>query len=161
MIHYQLQCGQAHEFDGWFSDSAGYEKQAALGLIACPICADTSVRRALMAPSLGRRKTEQARGSDKVVEAVPVEPGTPDRSVAVSAPRMPDHVRAMLQRVRAEVERNCDYVGPSFTDEARRMHRGESERRGIYGETTPEQAESLTDEGIEFGSVPWIPRADG
>ena len=161
MIHYQLQCSKAHEFDGWFSDSAGYENQAARGLITCPICADTSIRRALMAPSLGRGNAQQIRSSDQAAEPAAMEPVTPDRSVAVSAPRMPDHVRAMLQRVRAEVERNCDYVGQSFADEARRMHRGESDRRGIYGETTPEQAESLSDEGIEFGSVPWIPRADG
>jgi hypothetical protein len=74
---------------------------------------------------------------------------------------MPDHVRAMLQRVRAEVERNCDYVGGQFADEARRIHRGESDRRGIYGEASPADAEALADEGIEISRIPWVPRADG
>jgi hypothetical protein len=81
--------------------------------------------------------------------------------VAVASERLPDHMRAMLQRLRAEVEKNCDYVGEQFADEARRIHRGESDVRGIYGETTPEQAEALADEGIEVNRIPWVPRADG
>ena len=63
---------------------------------------------------------------------------------------MPAHMRAMLQRMRAEVEKHCDYVGPQFAEEARKMHRGESDKRGIYGETSPEQAEALAEEGIEI-----------
>jgi hypothetical protein len=63
--------------------------------------------------------------------------------------------------MRAEVEKNCEYVGPGFTEEARRIHRGESARRGIYGEATPEQAESLSDEGISVARIPWVDRADG
>ena len=78
-----------------------------------------------------------------------------------AAGTMPAHVRAMLQRLRSEVEKNCDYVGPAFADEARKMHRGESDKRGIYGESTPEQAESLAEEGIEVARIPWVPRADG
>jgi hypothetical protein len=74
---------------------------------------------------------------------------------------MPDHVRAMLQRLRAEVEKNCDYVGDGFADEARRIHRGDSDRRGIYGEASPTDAEALADEGIEIAHIPWVPRADG
>ena len=61
---------------------------------------------------------------------------------------------AVLQRMRAEVEKNCDYVGPQFADEARKMHRGESDYRGIYGETTEEQAESLAEDGIAVGAHP-------
>jgi len=74
---------------------------------------------------------------------------------------MPDQIRGMLQRLRAEVERNCIDVGPGFAEEARRIHRGESEKRAIYGETSPAQAEALADEGIEVARIPWVPRADG
>ena len=74
---------------------------------------------------------------------------------------MPDQMRAALQRIRAEIERTSDYVGPEFAEEARRIHRGESERRSIYGESSPEQAEALADEGIEVARIPWVPRADG
>lgn len=74
---------------------------------------------------------------------------------------MPAEMRAALQRIRAEVERNCDHVGPRFAEEARAIHRGEAPVRGIYGETTPDQAEALADEGITVARVPWLPRADG
>jgi hypothetical protein len=67
----------------------------------------------------------------------------------------------VLQRIRAEVEKNCEYVGDSFADEARRIHKGESDARAIYGETTPEQAEALADDGIEVARIPWLPRAEG
>ena len=60
----------------------------------------------------------------------------------------------MLQRMRAEVEKHCDYVGPQFAEEARKIHRGESDKRGIFGETSPEQAEALAEEGIEVSRIP-------
>ena len=154
MIHYQLRCSADHGFDGWFRDSAAFDAQAEQGLVSCPACGDTVVNRALMAPRIKKGAA--------VVDAS----GAPDAVPAQAAPEkagaaMPDHVRATLQRLRAEVERNCDYVGPGFAEEARRIHRGESDKRGIYGESTPEQAEALAEEGIEVARIPWVPRADG
>lgn len=157
MIHYQLRCGQDHEFDGWFKDSSTFDKQAKRGLVECPTCGDTKVTRALMAPAVSTR------------EAAPVvvEPPPSNAPVAPPAPpvsaggRIPAQVVALLQRMRAEVERNCDYVGGEFAEEARKIHRGESEKRGIYGETTPGEAEALAEEGIEVASIPWVPRSDG
>ena len=150
MIHYQLRCSADHTFDGWFRDSAAFDAQAQQGLVSCPACGDTTVNRALMAP----RITKGIAVVDPTGAAAPA--ALPEKaSVAV-----PDHVRAMLQKLRADVERNCDYVGPGFAEEARRIHNGESDKRGIYGESTPEQAEALADEGIEVARIPWIPRAD-
>ena len=79
---------------------------------------------------------------------------------AASGP-MPAQVLALLQRMRAEVEKNCDYVGPNFADEARRIHTGEAENRGIFGEASDEEAEALRDEGIDIARLPWVPRSDG
>jgi hypothetical protein len=158
MIHYQLRCGQAHGFDGWFKDSASFEKQAKRGLIECPECGGTDVERALMAPAVAKRDAAPA-----PVEAPPLPP--PQTPVAapekVAAVRLPAQMLAALQRMRAEVEKNCDYVGPDFADQARAMHRGEVAPRGIYGETSDEQAESLAEEGINVAKIPWVPRADG
>jgi len=159
MIHYQVQCAQGHGFDGWFPDSASFDSQTARGLVECPTCGDTAVRRALMAPSVPRK------GRVVVAEAPPPAPPAAEKpaegATAVAVDRIPDHIRAMLQRVRAEVEKTCDYVGDQFAEEARRIHRGETDPRGIYGETTPEQAEALADEGIKVNRIPWVPRADG
>jgi hypothetical protein len=159
MIHYQVRCGQGHEFDGWFKDSAAFDRQAKRGLVECPVCGDVKAERALMAPAVASKKQVAAPPSPPVRTSVPAAPA--DAQVAAAGGPMPDHVRAMFQRLRAEVEKNCDYVGPEFAAEARKIHRGESEKRGIYGETTPDQAEALADEGIEVAAIPWVPRADG
>ena len=156
MIHYQLRCTAEHGFDGWFRDSSTFERQAASGLISCPECGSADVHRALMAPALGRgRRTVDQAGVEQTA------PETPAPVAAKAAVAVPDQVRAMLQKMRAEVERNCENVGDRFAEEARAIHRGESDARGIYGETTPEQAEALADEGIEVARIPWVPRADG
>jgi hypothetical protein len=146
MIHYALQCSHAHAFDGWFASSAAFDMQAERGLVECPVCGDVSVSRGLMAPAVPKKGNAVAPTTE---------------SVAVTGERLPDHVRAVLQKLRAEVEQNCDYVGDEFADEARRIHKGESTRRGIYGETTPDQAEALAEDGIAVARIPWVPRADG
>lgn len=160
MIHYQLRCSRGHEFDGWFADSAAFDKQAKRGLVECPVCTDVKVTRAMMAPAVATRETlpvavETPRPADAP------QPAQPPAPAPVAGGPIPAHLRAMLQHMRAEVEKHCDYVGPAFADEARKMHRGESDKRGIYGETTPAEAEALADEGIEVSSIPWVPLADG
>lgn len=155
MIHYQLRCAENHEFDGWFKDSANFDRQAKRGLVECPHCGDTKVERALMTPAVPKKSSQLPPPAAPTPEAV-MRSGRQKGGA-----RLPAEVKAMLQRLRAEVEKNCDYVGPEFADEARKIHRGESDKRGIYGETTQAEAESLAEEGIEVSSIPWVPPADG
>ncbi len=171
MIHYQLRCNAEHAFDGWFKDSTSFERQAKRGLLECPFCGSAAVERALMAPALRRGgggseialPAEVPAGvpAGVIEHTPPPAPPPPALPMAIEGGKMPDQVRAALQRLRAEVEKTCDYVGSAFADEARKIHNGESDRRGIYGETSQEQAETLAEEGIEVARVPWIPRADG
>lgn len=157
MIHYQLCCSHGHEFDGWFSDSVAFDKQAKRGLVECPVCADVKISRAMMAPAVATRDAPPAPAEEpRATTETQAAPPAP-----VAGGRMPAHLRAMLQHMRAEIEKHCDYVGPAFAEEARKMHHGKSERRGIYGETTPSEAEALTEEGIEVSRIPWVPRSDG
>jgi hypothetical protein len=153
MIHYQLRCAADHEFDGWFKDSSNFERQAKRGLIGCPVCADTNVTRALMAPRLGGR----ARVLDAETSQPVAEPPAPIQNAGGV---MPDQVRAVLHKLRAEVEKNCDYVGPNFAAEARKIHNGDAQPRGIYGESTEAETEALADDGIRVARIPWLPRAD-
>jgi hypothetical protein len=159
MIHYDLKCGEDHAFDGWFKDSAAFERLAKRGLVECPHCGDTKVERALMRPAVPKKGNAMV----PVPAAPQPQPPAPQQQqqTAMAGAPMPAQMRAMLQKMRAEVEKHCDYVGPQFAEEARKMHRGESDKRGIYGETSPEQAEALADEGIEISRIPWVPRADG
>jgi hypothetical protein len=185
MIHYDLRCAGDHGFDGWFKDSASFEAQSKAGLLECPECGSAEVRRALMSPALPRKGNARAEPVPATPAVQPVAARTPGQmapgqvapgqvapgqvapgnmmpgQIAVDPARIPAQVRAMLQKLRAEVEKNCDYVGEGFADEARRIQRGESDRRGIYGEASPEQAESLREDGIEIAHIPWVPRSDG
>jgi hypothetical protein len=165
MIHYALRCADGHEFDGWFKSSASFDAQAGSGLLDCPVCASTSVQRALMAPRLAPRgkTTVSARAAlpglpePAVQRAVQPEAASPQHAPPVP---MPDEMRAVLQRIRAEVEKSCEYVGPRFAAEVRRMEDPGEERRPVYGEATPEEAAALMEDGIAVARIPWVPRAD-
>lgn len=141
MILYQLRCSADHNFEAWFKDSATYDRQAKAGGIVCPICADTVVTKAPMAPRLVKSRR--------------------DGEAVTAAPEGRDvQIRDALLELRRQVESNCDYVGDRFAEEARKIHYGETGHRNIYGEATDKQARELTDEGIEVGRIPWLPRTD-
>jgi hypothetical protein len=76
------------------------------------------------------------------------------------APPSPAQLRHMLQAVRRHVETSCENVGDRFAAEARAIHRGEAEARGIYGDATQEEAQALADEGIEVARIPWVAPTD-
>jgi hypothetical protein len=72
----------------------------------------------------------------------------------------PAQLRAALVELRRQVETNCDYVGERFAEEARKIHYGEADPHGIYGEASAEESRELTEEGIEVGRIPWISPTD-
>ena len=145
MILYQLRCGKDHEFEAWFKDGQTCDRQLARKTVECPHCGNRKVAKALMAPRIG--------ASEKNLPAKP-QPAAQD--MAVMASTMREH----LQAIRAKVEENCDYVGDKFADEARKIHYGEAESRGIYGEATDAQHQELVEEGVEVARIPWLPRSD-
>ena len=143
MILYDLACRSGHVFEAWFRDAAAFEAQRKGRKIACPECGNHGVRKAPMAPRIGKGASEP----------------TPVKTVAPK-PGMPAEMVRALRQLRQAVERDCEYVGPRFPEEARAMHYGEEERRGIYGEASDEEAKALADEGIEVTRIPWVPRQD-
>ena len=87
--------------------------------------------------------------------------GAAPRPLAPELPAIsPAQFRAALVEMRRQVETNCDYVGNRFAEEARRIHYGEIDPHGIYGEATDEESRELDDEGIKFGRIPWVPTTD-
>ncbi len=138
MIVYDIRCFHEHVFEAWFKDSETYDEQVEAGGVSCPVCGSTKVEKALMAPRLGKSKNDDR---DRAREHVG------------------RYVTAM-NAMRRQVEDNCDYVGEKFAEEARKIHYGEAESRGIYGEATNDEASSLSDEGVEFQKIPWAPRED-
>ena len=141
MIRYELQCDRGHGFDGWFRDSAGYERQAEANLLSCPQCGSAKIGKAVMAPHIARSRPQPPEAATPLPE--------PD-------PRA-EAVMALFRRIRQEVAATSDYVGERFPEEARRIHYEEAEPRGIYGEASLEEAKSLHEEGIEVFPLPPLP----
>jgi hypothetical protein len=161
MILYRLRCSKGHEFDSWFKDSKTYERQEKKSLIGSAVCGDAKVSRALMSPRLGTKSNKAKTVSPVETAALaPAVPSPEQQQMAAIARKMPKELREALLKVRTEVEKTCEPVGDKFAEEARKIHYGESDKRGIYGETTSKEAEALAEEGIEFGRLPWIPRGN-
>lgn len=162
MILYRLRCSKGHEFESWFKDSKTYERQEKKSLVGCAVCGDAKVSRALMSPRLGKRgkAVEAEMPAAPAPAAAPAAPSAEQQQMSALARHMPKELREALLKVRAEVEKNCEHVGDRFAEEARKIHYGESDKRGIYGETSEEEARALAEEGIEFGRLPWIPRGN-
>ena len=161
MILYRLRCSKGHEFESWFKDSKTYERQEKKSVIGCAVCGDSKVERAIMSPRIGKKGKRRGRGARCGGARTWLPCRQPaQQQMAALARKMPKELREALIKVRAEVEKNCEHVGDKFAEEARKIHYGESDKRGIYGETSDEEAEALAEEGIEFGRLPWIPRGN-
>jgi hypothetical protein len=139
MIRYALLCEHDHDFEGWFGSSDAYDDQQGRGLLECPVCASKAVRKAVMSPSVAGTKAQ----------------GAGDGPPA----QMREMMMQAAQAVRQHVEDNFDYVGGHFADEARAMHQGQAEERGIYGEASGGQIKALVEEGVPV--APLAPRPPG
>ncbi len=201
MILFALRCSADHRFEAWFRNGGAYDEQAAAHQIACPICGDTVVGKAPMAPRIAkgvakaadraREQAEAAAADAPPTQAAPSAAPAPAPGHAAASATLPvpipapvplpsaaDMVAALppslndaqreavaevmrqLTEVRRSVEKNCDYVGDRFAEEARRIHYGETDPRGIYGEASDEDVAELHEEGVTFHRIPWIPRSD-
>ncbi len=138
MIVFDLKCDNDHVFEIWFRDSKCFEKQSKKGEVFCPVCGDNSIEKALMAPNISSsRKKDAEMATARAAES-----------------------RQLLRHLRSQVEEHCDYVGPEFAEEARKIHYGEAEKRDIYGEASESDARELSEEGVEFARIPWPPSAE-
>ena len=133
MIRYALTCDHDHEFEGWFASSADFDDQQGRGQVECPLCASRMVRKQIMAPAVaGTRRTVQD------------EAAGPPQAMMMEA----------LSRIRRHVEENFDDVGDTFAKEARAIHEGKSEERGIYGQATPKEVRELVEDGVPVAPLP-------
>jgi hypothetical protein len=138
-----LRCANGHRFEGWFGSDDEFLEQNGRGSIECPLCADHVVTRL---PSAPRLNLSGAR------EPAPTKPESP-----AAPPAAADLQAAWLQAARDLLARTED-VGARFPEEARRIHYGEVESRGIRGQASAGEREALREEGIEVVAMP-IPTA--
>ena len=144
MIRYSLRCKRGHDFEGWFRSSEDFANTKT----GCPVCGSTKVEKALMAPQVARTDNDMP---------APKPVAKPEAmQLAAADPRRREMIAA-LKELRAKVTENADYVGDKFAEEARKIHYGETDPRGIYGQATREEAETLAEEGIDFHPLPVLP----
>ena len=145
MIRYRLKCEKHHEFDAWFPGSSAFDRQAKRKLISCPRCGSQKIEKALMTPGIAksgkRKRTEK-----------PVPAEAESHRVAAHG-----ELSQAMRKLRAEIEAKSEYVGPRFSEEARKIHYEETPARGIHGEATRKEAQALREEGIEFFPLPVLP----
>ena len=134
MIRYALRCVREHGFEGWFGSSGEYDEQAARGLVECPFCGSREVSKAIMAPAVA---------------------GTKRQGEPVAAPaQMRAMFRAAAREVRQKVLTEFEDVGDAFAREARAIHEGKAEERGIHGQATPSEVAALKEEGVMVAPLP-------
>lgn len=138
MIRYSLCCEKAHEFEGWFSQSADFDRQKEAGYLTCPVCGSGDVSKVLMAPAV---TTARQKGDTQ--------------ALAVSAAQK--QAMSKLKEAIQEIRASSEDVGEKFPEEARKIHYGEAEARGIIGQASPVEVKSLIEEGIEIAPLPVLP----
>ncbi|KGD87738.1 MULTISPECIES: DUF1178 family protein [Rhizobium/Agrobacterium group] len=138
MIKYTLTCENAHTFEGWFSESADFDRQVESGFLTCPVCNSPSISKTLMAPavSTARKKEEK-------------------QAMVMDLARQ--EAMAKLKQAVAEIKANAEDVGEKFPEEARKIHYGEADARGIIGQASLSEVRDLLEEGIEVAPMPVLP----
>ncbi len=138
MIRYSLVCDNAHDFEGWFSGSADFDRQVDAGLLTCPVCNSAAISKSLMAPSVSTaRKKEEKQ--------------------AVAMDIAQKRVMAKIREAVAAIKANAEDVGEKFPEEARKIHYGEADARGIIGQASFADVRELIEEGIEVAPLPALP----
>jgi len=140
VIVFDLKCGGNHVFEAWFKSSDAYEEQRVQGLIACPLCGDSAVSKAVMAPAVGAKGNQMA-------EKAPVSPEAFKAALAAMA------------EIQAKQLETSQWVGKAFAEKARAMHVGDAPEAQIHGQATLEEAKALVEDGVPVAPllVPVVP----
>lgn len=143
MIVFDLCCAAGdHRFEAWFASSDSFADQQARGLISCPVCGDSKVKKAVMAPRVGAKSNRQV--------SVPAKSGSgpAQESAGGFSPELVRQLMAEIAAKQAEMLPQSRWVGRDFANAARAMHEGRAAEDLIHGQASPEEAEALRDDGI-------------
>lgn len=137
MIRFSLHCDHGHEFEGWFRDNADFDRQSEPKLVSCPVCNSPEIQKSLMAPAVSTSRSKE--------------------QVAIAMGEAQKQMLEQMRELSRKVRENADYVGDQFAEEARKIHFGETEARGIYGEASKEDVHSLIEDGVDVMPLPVFP----
>ena len=153
MIKYSLICDKEHAFEGWFSSGQDFDAQQKRNLVTCPICESGKIEKSLMAPSISTSKS-------KAVDVPSSEPEPSNDTLQTAATDVPEgfsEAMTKIRELRDYIRANSDDVGAKFPDEARKIHYGDAQKRGIYGQASPQDVKELVEEGVEVMPLPTLP----
>ena len=136
MIKYNLKCSNEHEFESWFSNSHEFDKLNKKGLLECIYCSSKKINKSIMAPMVS-----YAKNKDELIEKL-----SKDFKKE----------KNKLLKLRKYIEKNFDYVGKDFSRKVREVYYDKKSNKAIYGTTTSDEREELTEEGIDLLSIPWV-----
>lgn len=138
MIKFNLICDKQHDFEAWFSSSSDFDDQKFAGFVNCPLCGSSEVEKALMIPAVATSRAKEKK-----------------QQIMKNAAQQ--EAMKTIQKMVTEVKENSENVGDKFPEEARKMHYGESDNRGIYGKASQDEVRDLVDEGITVTPLPDLP----
>jgi hypothetical protein len=138
MIVLNLSCGNRHTFEGWFASLEVFRDQAEGGLVTCPHCSSNAIEKLPAGPHVRRSQPDK-----------PADPALKSNSAEIK-----------LKNLVAELLRDSDDVGPSFPEEARKIHYSEVPARSIHGTASAAEVISLLEEDIGVIPLPGMPRND-
>lgn len=172
MIAFDLICPDEHRFEAWFKSGAAFDQQKAAGLLECPFCGSTDIKKAIMAPNVAAKgnsrseicPSQKTRPSQAVhkrgIQGPDVNAAVAPQTDQASLAELRSEILELGKKIMQQVEKNCDNVGDAFPEEARKIHYGEAQERGIYGKASPQEAQKLQDEGIDLVPLPVLPKTD-
>ena len=131
MIVFNLVCSDCeYPFEGWFDDTKSFNSQKKRKFINCPNCESSHVSKALVAPNVSKKSNSKPAKNKKTLAS-------------------------NIKKIRKIVEKNFDYVGDNFFEEAKKIKYGETKDRPIYGEATIEETKELIEEEINITPLPF------
>ena len=151
MIKYSLKCieddcNKKDSFDGWFQNSASFEKQIKAGYISCPYCGSLKIRKNLMSPSVKTDKEIKPKINSKNFKY---------EKLSEKTSRQVD-MMVVLRNLKKEIQKNAEFVGKNFAKEAKAIHEGKSKERPIYGQANAKDLEELKSKNIDVIDIPWV-----
>lgn len=148
MKTFALICDAGHEFELMVKSADALADQQARGLVTCPYCDSAAVERALARPAVVGGK---GRGKANRDGPVPVANSGPSKAELEQAYKF-------FSEMRTKVEATHEDVGAKFAHQARAMHYGEMEEKGIYGSASADEVKDLVEEGVEILPLPNLPK---
>ena len=131
MIVFNLECSDCDSsFEGWFENTKDYNKQIKKGLLSCPSCNSIKIKKGLMSPNVGKKSNSKISQMNK-------------------------SIASNVKKLKKIIEKEFDYVGDKFTEEAKKIKYGEVKKRAIYGEASIDQTKELIDEDIDVLPLPF------